>query len=118
MFFRIPINQLAPFFFPPRAALNSLAKMFERGFRNIELLVLRPAEMTFRLPHRFRAGRIAVRLARAGGRHSITDDGFDGDQRRLRADALRFANCRVDRVEIISIRNGERVPAVTLETLW
>ena len=70
-------HQRAPFCFLLRAAFNRFTKMRQRFIGNVKLLVFGPTQMPFRFAHRFFARRVAVRLARAGGRHAITNDRLD-----------------------------------------
>ena len=82
MFFLILADQLVPFLFLLRPALNRRAKMRQRLIGNVEELVFRPAQMFFRFAHCVFTGSVAVRLAGARGRHAIPNCGFDGNQRR------------------------------------
>ena len=91
--------------------------MCEGIFGQIEVFVFRPAERAFRLFDGLCAGRIRVRLACPGGGHAEADDGLDRDERRAIRHGLRLANGFLNRVEIVAVRDGGRVPAVSLETL-
>ena len=86
MFLHIPRHQLVPLRFALRAAIHATPEMRERFIGNVELFVFRPAEMSFGFAHCVCARRVAVRFARAGGRHAVTNGGLDADQRRLIGD--------------------------------
>ena len=53
--------------------------MRERFIGNIELFVFRPAEMALGFAYGIFAGRIAMRFARARGRHAVTNRRLDRD---------------------------------------
>ena len=86
MFFNIARHQLVPLRFGLRAAIDATPEMRERFIGNVELFVFRPAEMPLGFAHGLFARRIAVRFARAGGRHAVTNGRLDGNQRRLIGD--------------------------------
>jgi len=97
MFLHIARHQLVPLRFGLRAAIDCFSEMGERFIGNVELFVLRPAKMSLGFADCFFAGRIAVRFARAGRRHAVTNGCLDGNQRRSIRDGLSVTNRSFDR---------------------
>src|ERR1041384_1356907 len=105
VFLTVFADQFVPFFFITGATVDCLAKVRQSFVRNIELLVLGPAEVPLGFADRLLTRRVAMRFSRSGRRHSVTDRRLYGNQGRLVRDRLRISNGGVDSGEIISICN-------------
>src|SRR5438309_7762706 len=112
------LNQFVPFFFLLRAAFDRLSKMRERFVGNVKELVFGPAEMALGLTHGIFARRVAVRFARSGSGHAVTNRRLHRDQRRPIGNRLCVANRGFDGGEIVSVLDGRSMPAVSFKALW
>src|SRR6185437_10610553 len=83
--------------------------------RNIEALVLGPAEVLLGLLHSLCAQRFAVNLAGAGLGAAVADDGADADERRTSGLGLGCGDSGLESNQVIPVVNHLNVPVVGLE---
>ena len=101
----------------PRPIGEAGAEMIHDSGRHEELRILGPAVIALRLPDRFRAHRIAMRLGGAGDRRAPADDAVDDDQgRRVARSAERLERLR-DSIEIVRVGDVQDVPAIAAKPL-
>src|SRR6266496_5847486 len=74
--------------------------------------------MSFRFADRFFARWVAVSLARSRRGHTVPNYRLHRNQGRPCSNGLCIANGSLNRIEVISVFNRTRVPAVSLKTLW
>jgi hypothetical protein len=99
------------------AALQRGTEMRARLIRNEERGLDRPAELLLRLLHVLDAERRAVRLEAVLLRGTEAEMGADEDQGRPRRVGFGGLQRRIDRVDVVAVVDGDRLPPVGLEAL-
>src|ERR1035437_926501 len=104
-----------PFLFHSSAVSYRGTKMGQSFFRDVEMLVFGPTEISLCLANGFLAGSVRMRFTRALHWHAKTDDRLDPDQFGFVFYPLCRANSVLDSLEIVAVGNLKHMPTRRLE---